>query len=255
MPITPAHAAVAPPLQRLLRPLGLAVPLSALVIGTMMPDFEYLIRLSPGGGSWHTLPGVVTICLPVGLLVWWVFRTLIGPALLRLLPPAMAATAGGQVAAGPTARLVPAAALGVLLGAFSHLLWDSFTHEARWGVREFPSLDRELPVQYIGPVPRYELLQYASSIVGLLIIAALIWRWFARQPRADRAIPPGQLAWRVREGGVLLLAAVAGAVLNASRPHYPALSNTLGLAAVGAMSAFAVALVIYGVVGRVRVSR
>ena len=255
MPLTPAHAAAAPLLQRLVRPFGLTLPLSALVIGTMMPDFAYLIRLNPGGGPWHTPLGLLAFCLPVGVAIWWVHRIIIGPALLRLLPPGLGAAAGARVAPGPTHRLLPGAALAVLLGAVSHDLWDSFTHESSWGVRLISGRDATVPVASIARVPWYEILQYASSVLGLIVIVVLGWRWVMAQPREARQVPPGEGAWRVREMGMLVLAGVAGAVLNASRMHPPSIQTTFGLTAVGGMSALAAALLAYGVVDLVRSRR
>lgn len=252
MPITPAHAAVAPLLQRITRPVGLNLPLSALVIGTMTPDFEYLIRLRAGGGVWHTPLGLFEFCLPVGLATWCVFRVIIGPALLRLLPPGLGAAAQEQVAAGPTLRLVPSAVVAIALGAASHDLWDSFTHESQWGVREFPALDTKLPYGGPDPLRWYSILQYASSVIGVMVVVAIIWRWVAAHPAEDRHVPVGERAWRIRELTVLLLVAVLGAVVNASREHPPGLFYALGMAAVGSMSALAVALLAYGIIDAIR---
>jgi len=255
MPLTPAHAAAAPLLQRLLRPLGLTLPLSALVIGTMTPDFAYLIRLNPGGGPWHTRLGLLQFCLPVGVATWWIYRLIIGPALLRLLPPGLGAAAGARVAPGPTLRLLPGAGLAVLLGAVSHDVWDSFTHESRGGIRWITGLDAPVTMARTGSLPWYAILQYASSVIGLVVIVAIIWRWVMGQPSAARHMPVGEVAWRVREVGLLLLAGVLGAGLNASRVHQPGIELTFGLAAVGAMSALAVALLAYGIVDLIRRGR
>jgi hypothetical protein len=252
MPLTPAHAAAAPLLHRLIRPLGLSIPISALVIGTMTPDFEYLIRLTPGIRAWHTPLGLLEFCLPVGLATWWVFRVIIGPALLRLLPPGLGAAARAQIAPGSTFRLIPGASVAVLLGAVSHDLWDSFTHEAGWGVHEIPALDASVPLGGTGATPWYSILQYGSSAIGLIVIIAILWQWVAAHPKADRHVPVGQRAWRIRELGVLLLVGVAGAVLNASRGRHSGLSWTLGLAAVGGMSALALALLAYGIIDSIR---
>lgn len=252
MPLTPAHAAAAPLLQRLIRPIGLSVPISALVIGTMTPDFEYLVRLTPGGGVWHTPLGLLEFCLPVGLATWWVFRLVIGPALLRLLPPGLGAAARRQVAPGPTWRLVPGAIIGVVLGTASHDLWDSFTHESRWGVREFPALDHRMPLGGTDPLHWYSILQYASSVIGVVVVGVILWRWVMAHPQAERRIPVGQRAWRLREVTVLVSAGVLGAAINASRIHHQGLSGWLGMAAVGGMSALAVALLAYGIIDSVR---
>lgn len=245
MPLTPSHAAVAPLLQRIMRPFGLTVPMSALVIGTMTPDFSYLIRLAPGGGEWHTKVGVFVYCLPAGLAVWLIFRALIAPALLRLLPPGLGDAAAGRVAHGPTYRLIPGALVAIFAGVISHDVWDGFTHSEDWGVRLVPALHRNLHYGASGMVRWYLILQYLSSVVGLLVVVAIVWRWVAAQPARARHVPAGQLAWRVRDAGLLLLSAIAGAALNSARPHPSTISWTLGYAAVGAMAALAAALFAY----------
>jgi hypothetical protein len=252
MPLTPSHAVAAPLIQRVIRPLGIILPMSALVIGTMVPDFEYLIRLSPGGGEWHTRVGLVEYCLPAGLATWWIFRTVIGPTLLRLLPPGLGDAARATVAPGPTYRLVPGALAAIAIGAVSHDLWDSFTHLDGWAARQLPWLRHRF---YIGPhewVRYFLVLQYLSSVLGLLAVIAILWHWVAKHPRAARHVPVGERAWRAREAALLLLSAILGAVLNASRSHPPGRAWTLGLAAVGAMSALALALLVYGILDGIR---
>jgi hypothetical protein len=252
MPLTPSHAAAAPLLQRILKPIGIALPMSALVVGTMVPDFEYLIRLSPGGGEWHTRVGLLEYCLPAGLATWLIFRTVIGPTLLRLLPPGLGAAVHATVTPGPTRRLLPGAIVGIALGAVSHDLWDSFTHRDGWVARQLPWLTHRVQ---LGPhewVRYFSILQYTSSVLGAVAVAAILWHWVAKQPKEARRIPVGERAWRVREAGLLLLSAALGAVLNASRAHPPGWAWALGLAAVGAMSAFAVALLVYGIIDSFR---
>jgi hypothetical protein len=79
VPLTFAHPAV--PLARL------GLPLSALVVGSMAPDFVYSLRLAPRGSFGHTLPGLVLFCLPAGLAVLWAFHRLMKRPLLALGPP------------------------------------------------------------------------------------------------------------------------------------------------------------------------
>ena len=252
MPLTPSHAAVAPLLQRLIRPLGIVLPLSALVVGTMTPDFEYLIRLAPGGGVWHTRVGLLEFCLPAGLATWLLFRKLIAPALLRLLPPALGEAAGARVAPGSTLRLIPGAIVAIVIGVISHDFWDSFTHQFGWGVRQLPWLNRRLQTGPHDWLRYYSILQYASSILGLVAVIAILWHWVAKQPRGALYVPAGERAWRIREVSFLLVSAVVGGALNAARPHAPGPVWALGAAAVGGMSALAVALLAYGIADSVR---
>ena len=252
MPLTPSHAAVAPLLQRIMRPFGLTVPMSALVIGTMTPDFSYLLRLAPGGGDWHTKVGVFVYCLPAGLVVWLIFRALIAPALLRLMPLGLGAAARAKVAPEPAWRLLPAAAIAIVVGAISHDAWDGFTHPEGWATRVLPILHRNLHFTATGMVRWYLILQYASSVLGLLAVVVVVWRWVAAQPRSARLVPEGDRAWRVRDVGLLLSAGVAGAAVNVLRPHPSTISWTLGYAAVGGMAALALALLVYGVTDAIR---
>jgi len=243
---------VAPLLHRAVRSLGIVAPISALVIGTMTPDFDYLMRLTPGGGSWHTPRGLLLFCLPAGLAVWWIFRAIIGPALLRLLPPGLGVEAAKTVAPGPTLRLLPGAALAIVIGAASHDLWDSFTHEARWGVKQVPALEIRVPTSASTGVHWYVILQYASSVLGLIAVALILLHWVESRPKSACYVPVGERGWRARELGLIVLAAVIGAVVNESRPHPPGISWRLGLAAVGGMSALAVALLVYGLIDLIR---
>jgi hypothetical protein len=252
MPLTPSHAAAAPLLQRLIRRFGITVPMSALVVGTMAPDFAYLIRLAPGGGAWHTPLGLLIFCLPAGLATWWIFRENVAPALLRLLPPELGEAAAKLVIPGKTYRLIPAAALAILLGALSHDLWDSFTHEARWGVHQVSGLETSVRISQSHWIRGYMILQYASSVVGLLVVAAIVWQWVRSFPGSAFHVPAGERAWRIRDVSLLLLAGMTGAILNVSRDHPAGWPWTLGFAAVGGMAALAVALLAYGTIESIR---
>ncbi len=148
MPITPAHAAAAWPLRAWMRRL----PLSALIVGTMSPDYEYLLTLAPITRFAHTLRGLALFCVPVSLAVWFVFRRLVRPAIVDLLPPG-AARAIGRASASWGLALA-----AVVLGAVSHVIWDGFTHHSDWGVNLLPIL-RSQPIPQIVALPWYKLLQ------------------------------------------------------------------------------------------------
>ncbi len=65
------------------------------------------------------------------------------------------------------------AAIGVLAGAVTHLIWDAFTHDGARGVRMIPWL--EDPIVDIGNhhLVGTHLMQDVSSLVGLAIV--LLW--------------------------------------------------------------------------------
>jgi hypothetical protein len=219
----------------------------------MTPDFEYLLRLEPSGRFGHTALGLLTFCLPLGLLVWMVFQVLVAPGLLAVVPPGLAA------ALEPPARLswrdhgrVAGAALAILLGAASHVAWDGFTHGHGWAVAWFPALRAEVaPALFPGTV-WFKLLQHLSTVVGSIVVLIAIGCWLGRRSREDLTFAAGQPARAILVAVALLGAAGAGAALNGARGASRGVAPALGFAAVGAMAALAIALVAYGLVARTR---
>ena len=252
MPLTPAHAAAALPLSWVARRMRLALPLSAFVVGSMAPDFEYVLRLRPRGDLGHSTIGLVVFCLPVGMAVWVTFASLVGPALLQMLPPGMAARIQLVRPRMGNVVLLMGAGFAVLLGAAVHDLWDSFTHANGWGVVRFQSLNRLVAPDELPGFRWFRMLQHLSTVVGLGVLAVAAITWWLRQPPAARRFAPGQVAWGLRWITVLLLVAMVGAAANGLRVRREGRMRMVGCAAVGGMSALAAGLVVYGVVVRRR---
>ena len=81
MPLTTSHPAAVIPLTRL------NLDLSALVIGSMTPDFVYFIPYClPLSDFSHTIAGVFVLCIPLGLAALAIFHYLIKNPALALLP-------------------------------------------------------------------------------------------------------------------------------------------------------------------------
>ena len=248
MPVTPAHAALALPLSR----AAPALPLAPLVIGTLSPDFEYLLWLSPTGRFAHSLVGLVVFCVPVSLLAWGMWRAIVRPAFVRLLPPGMAAmmSEGAKGSPRSVAALAGVGALAALLGALSHVAWDAFTHANGWAVAHLPVLRGEASLRWPLGVRWYRVLQHASSVVGMAVVVAWGASWVASVPRPARAFAPGQAA---RSLGVTLALLGVGAgtgALNALRASSDKLATVLGFAVVGAMAGLVLAALVYGVLAR-----
>jgi hypothetical protein len=204
MPFTLAHPAAVLPLRRvrLLR----AVP---LVIGAMTPDVPYYSpwRISKHiPDETHTLAGTFTIDLPIGiallLLVWLLRASLAAP----LGPGGEAKCLAALERFGSRARNWALAPLSLLIGSWTHLAWDSFTHPEGWMVSRISALSAPVTVfSYTGEL--CHVLQYVSSVFGLAVLAV----WFARLPS-----PAGGGAGAERSaGGPLLLAGLCAAAAAA----------------------------------------
>ena len=205
MPFTLAHPAAILPLRRI-RFLRTA----PLVIGAVTPDVPYYLPLGPGGPlrlrlDTHSLIGSCTVDLALGLALLMAVVLLREP-LTVLLPARTRWLCLEELA--PFRRRATAwllAPLAILIGVWSHLLWDSFTHPEGWAVRRIPALSDRITIGwYTGEV--FHILQYLSSALGLIILA-----WWYRRLR----VPPGALAGddsrRAHAGPALLL--IGGAAL------------------------------------------
>ena len=184
MPFTFAHpAAVLPLHRRWPRPFVL----SALVIGSMAPDFAYLPPFLASRNLSHNLAGSVVFCVPVGFVVYLAFHLLLKTPLTSLLPARLQRHALRALADSPRLPERPLAVvlLSLWLGALSHLVWDAFTHEGTRGTRLMPFL--LVTVFRIGEhqVHLCRILQHASTLLG----GWILWRAVARVAR--RPVPPG----------------------------------------------------------------
>lgn len=196
MPFTPSHAVVALPFVR--TPL---VP-AAIAVGAMTPDLPLFLRgIGPSYAFTHSTANVVwTALIALVLLALWLI--VLRPALVQLTPDAVAERlpdawrrSGGEAAREllaprerPGAGSFPVLLLVVslLLGVLTHIAWDLFTHEGRWGVEAIPALQEQW-----GPLLGYKWLQHGSSVIGLLILAGYAVRWLRRRGvvRRPRMLP------------------------------------------------------------------
>ncbi|HLJ55984.1 MAG TPA: DUF4184 family protein [Chthonomonadaceae bacterium] len=176
MPFTLSHPAAAVPFARL------GLPLSALVIGSMAPDFPYFVQWTAHFQLGHTVPGLLLFDLPAGLAALALFHGLLKWPLVALMPPGhlerLARAARGFQIAAPD-RLLRAAA-AVLIGAATHLAWDSFTHSNSPIVERSTALRATVFGALWGGLPLYRLLQHGSSIAGAALLAAWYVQWYRR---------------------------------------------------------------------------
>ena len=208
MPFTISHAAAVLPLQRITRS---RIPLAALMIGSMSPDFSYFLPFDLGRTSTHDFDGMFMFCWPVGLVLWLLFVKLLERPTVELLPAAWRERIPRSLPVTPRALLL--ASLGILIGAMTHIAWDSFTHANTQINNLFPVLDTELFEFHGHPIRVYFVLQYASSVAGLLALA--YWGYNLRHgppPTRPARYQLGFLTDRARLGAALALIGTSAAV-------------------------------------------
>jgi hypothetical protein len=209
MPWTFAHPAAIVPL-RSLCPRWLSFP--ALILGAMAPDISYYVGMH---GRWrafcHTPEGILTACLPLSLLLLALLLRFAEP-LTVLLPEPHRTLVRGQLQAPPHPawRAWMVAALSVLIGAATHVAWDSFTHSGHWGTELLPELDEVLLEAMDRPFYVTHLLQHLSTAVGVAALAVMYRRALRNGP------PPARSPLDISRKRLLLACGVAATVVGAA---------------------------------------
>lgn len=115
--------------------------LTGLVIGSMIPDFEYFLRMKLQSNYSHTLKGIFWFDLPLAILVSFIFHNLVKKEFIDNLPLFFKSRFFAFKAFDWNAYFIKnwwVVCISILIGTLSHLFWDSFTHHGGYFVNEFP---------------------------------------------------------------------------------------------------------------------
>jgi hypothetical protein len=204
MPFTLAHPAAVLPLRRV-RWMH-TVP---LIIGAMTPDVPYYLpwRIAKliSGETTHSLLGSLTVDLPIGLLLLLFIWLLRAPLTAPLGSGAQAKCSAALERFGRRPLNWALAPLSILIGVWTHLAWDSFTHADGWMVQRVSALSA--PVSFFSYTGELcHVLQYASSVFGLAVLAVWFFRLPAPEPAGGERSTGGPLLIAI----LLIAAAAAG---------------------------------------------
>ena len=204
MPFTLSHAAAALPFRRF-KPIW-----PALVIGTFAPDIQYFIWISDEDRSGHHFPGILLFTFPAALLLLWVFEWCVKGPVMELLPDTIQRRLHDKTEplSFRGGRRFASIVLWIVIGIATHVVWDSFTHghtrvTARWDLFSY-----RVPVPFHPPASVHALLQYASTVVGIVVLVGWLAVWYRATAPAPRA-SVRQLSSRRKAAVVLTMALIA----------------------------------------------
>lgn len=170
MPLTFAHPAAILPFSRKSR----YVNFSAMVIGSMAPDFEYFLRGEPIGEIGHTLTGFVLFNLPLVTFIYFIYHIFIHQILMNHLPVFLQDTYTKTVDSTVKLRII-VFCYSALFGMFTHVAWDSFTHKNGYMVLKFPNLFTYRYNISGFDIPMYKILQHGSTLFGATMILVYMY--------------------------------------------------------------------------------
>jgi hypothetical protein len=233
VPFTGSHPAAVLPF------LGTSLPASALVVGSLAPDVPYYLPVREMGWETHDALAVVTVDPLIAAAVWLLWHGLLAAPALAAAPAGVRARLVGRVPVGLGVRLRPAqlalTAVALVLGAATHVGWDAFTHGGQWGAEHIAALRHP-----VAGVAVYDWAQLASSVLGLLVLAWWLRRWWVRTGPRPVPAPAPRGVWPA----LLAVAAVAGglAALTAPDPLTAVFDGATRGGAVAAVAAVALAV-------------
>lgn len=227
MPFTFSHPAIVLPLTFIDKK---RYSVTALTIGSITPDFEYFLNFEPRSIYSHTWLGVFWYDLPLSIILFYLFNTLVKDELIDSLPPFLNSRFARfknlkRIKYSTQKCLIVLTSL--LIGITSHLFWDKLTHRSVQLV--------EYPVEF------YTFFWDGSSVVGAAAIAFMIWK----MPKATIAIKHDNFFfWFVLLSVILLVTII--------RSAYTVEVRHLGVAAI---SAFFIGLLVASIINKVRHKR
>ena len=179
MPFTFAHPAILLPFKKHIKR---HLSASALIIGCIVPDFEYFIRLRITSEISHSIIGMFLFNLPIGLLLHLLFHLIIKQPLTNNSPSFLKERLTVFTSKTPnySTKQLLKVAVSILLGAISHVVWDALTHQHGFFVQASCFLQSNLSFRGYD-ISIYKLLQHFSTFIGFVAISHFI----AQLPRQN----------------------------------------------------------------------
>ncbi len=230
MPFTLAHPAAILPLRRL---CPRALNLSALVMGSLVPDVGYFFARWKVDEYSHAVVGSAVFGLPVGALMVGVLYALRAkvvehlPLRHRILLAPLCRRAAGSLWT---------IAISLLIGIWTHLVLDSFTHKGGWLVEEVPLLQQPVITVKYHNFRVHHLLWYGFSFVGVAWVCFAYDRWM-RTAAPDGTDTPSNASWQ----NALL---IAGMLLPIELFHH-SYGGLVGMVVVAVLSSVTVVVAVW----------
>ncbi len=185
MPFTFSHPAIVLPLTYLSNKW---ISLTGLVIGSLTPDFEYFLRMRIKSNFSHTIDGLFWFDLPLGILLAFLFHNIVRDTFINNLPTILKLRFSEYKSFEWNKyfkRNWLVVMSSILIGAASHILWDSFTHDHGYFVQTIPALQNS--VEFLGgQIPILKILQHSSTLLGGLVIAFAIYKLPTNKIKKDK---------------------------------------------------------------------
>ncbi|MGE7612902.1 DUF4184 family protein [Paenibacillus sp. NPDC101420] len=185
MPFTFAHPIFALPF-KYVNPKYFSA--TGLILGSMSPDFEYFIMLEPHQSIGHSITGLFLQAIPLCVVFALIFHFIVKEILILHLPSNYNIDQRAYNTLSKwrlTSKGWVVFIISVIIGFFTHVFIDGFTHFNGYFVEQFPPL-RDIVIYNF---TLYKILQHSFSIFGLLMVTWIIVRSLYRHRETVTMIP------------------------------------------------------------------
>lgn len=178
MPLTFCHPAIILPLKKL---KSNWFSMTGLIIGSMSPDLEYFSRMEIVATHSHLFWGVLYFDLPIALIYCFVFHIFVRNILINHLPIFFKERFAQFLNFDWIYYFKKhwiIVILSIIIGAYSHLFLDAFTHEWGYFAKLITTLEEtwfQIPFNNF-EVKGYKFLQHFSTFLGAVFIAFWIYK-------------------------------------------------------------------------------
>ena len=169
MPFTFAHPAIFIPLEK---KLNRKFSTTGLIIGSMVPDFEFFLKMRTGENIGHHWYGVFLFDIPLTIVICYLFHFLLKGMIINNSPDWFYQRFSKWVNFDwnnyvKQNKLIVFSS--IVLGIFSHLFLDAFTHEDGFFVEKISFLKSDIILLNFN-TNTYMLLQISESVLGLYLV-------------------------------------------------------------------------------------
>jgi len=236
MPFTPCHSVVVLPFAR-----SKYLSATGLVIGTMVPDFEYFFRMDVYGIYGHTILGIFYFDLPVAILLAFIFHLVVKKNLIDNLPGFLQSRfqeIRNSDFVGYVKKHKLDFVISIILGTATHIIWDGFTHRRGIFVQVLPGIYDGTTIDFRGMhLPLWYALQQISTIVGGAILVVYI---LMMKPAAGTYNRPRALYW--------ILLTVIIAIITFIRMQRPIDNERMVMIVITIIASFCIGITILGLI-------
>lgn len=164
--------------------------LSALILGSMAPDFIYFMLFSPSSNLGHTILGSIIVNIPLCFLLNYIYYKYIKDPFILNSPNFISKYYWSFLYTRNNVTNIKEAVVFMyssIIGMITHVFLDSFTHKTGYFVLKLNFLRQTIDL--LGhKIYVYKIAQHGGTVLGFIIILIFLYKMKGRKLSLDVSI-------------------------------------------------------------------